>query len=280
MFKAAFVAAALLLASVSAAIVPAPPVCPTNGGRLLLSDANLGNTGQFEPNLFVYNGGGQDLMAGTPQGPWISLQQGLSCYFIPNTTLSCSFNIYSDSGRTSLIGTGQFSSNNFFTVVDSSGTVFFGGDLAVTTNIPVSPHPTGASFVNFRSGTYQLHYEAARMFPTDTSQPALLNTIAYSASDAGVITLWGGNGWNGTAFDASTRTTGLDLRFTFSCPNNPPIIVGCPPCADAGSNFVVPTACIAAEIPVRHHSSTTCVTLSFDASTSVNADNGCNDIPV
>jgi len=278
MFKLALIVVSLFVASSYAALSPSvSPVCPTNAGRLLLSDSNLGVTPGFIYNVFVYTGGGQPLMSGVPLGPYIGLQQGLNCYFIPNSTLSCPINIYSDAAHTNLIGTGQLSSNSLTTTTDSQGNVYIGGSVNVTTNIP-GGSLTDAAHINFVSNSFNLFYEPTRVFPTDLSQPPLLNTIQYSSSDSGMITMWGGNGWNGTDYVSTTRTTGLDLRFSFSCPNIPPIIVTCPPCLDTASNFVIPTACTTDEIPVHHHSDTTCITFTFTQSSDISSGSGCSDI--
>jgi len=277
MLKAAF-ALSFLVAS-SFAAISVPGVCPANGGRLLLTLAGVpSQIGDFLPNVFVYNGNGQPLMSGTPLGPYIKLNEGLDCYFIPNSTLSCGFSLYTDILHTNLIGTGSFFSSSF-SVVTVGGVNYFGGGMIVNTVIPTSPYPdvTDQSHINFRSGTFDLHYPPLRMFPEDTTQAVLSNTIKYDNSTAGTFYLWGGNGWTGGAdFNPATRTTGFDLVAKFFCPSGEPLIPpeNCPPCSTASSNFLFSSACPSAVTPVHHHSSSTCITLTMTQSS---VATGCQD---
>jgi hypothetical protein len=272
---------ALILSFASAAVIPPPAsVCPRNSGRLLLSTAGVTNIGTFIPNVFTYQGGGQPLMAGVPQGPWISIRDGQSSYFIENSTLSAIFDIYSSPSRlpSELIGTGTLSSTNM-AIVKSGSNNFFGGDITVTTNIPSSPFPDASdvSHINFRSRTTTFHYRAQQEMPADGSSPAVANVIRFSSNvqnqESGSMTMWGGNGWNGQTF--ANIDAGFDLSMTFSCPNNPPIIVPCTSCNSASSNFVVPSSCISPARTLRYHSSETCITMSFTQSSDPSSGSGC-----
>lgn len=261
------VCASLLVVSAFAGILPtAPTVCPDNGGVLQLQNGgSASDYPEFIPNVFVYTGGGQ-LMSGVPLGPYIG--NFASCIFVPNSTLSCSFTIYNDSALSLPIGTGTFSGSDF-SVVLSGGVSYFGGDLTVTTNIPTSPfpNPSDATTINFRSGTFSIHYEASRLFPPTTdSRPALLNTIQYTSSTSGFISLWGSNGWDGTAY--TSPTTGLDLRFSFFCPSAVPIPSPECPCTSASDVYSLSGSCASSGSTIRRTSDSTCIGLDFIASTS------------
>jgi hypothetical protein len=275
---------ALVLSLASAAVVPNPPaVCPQNQGHLLLSTAGISPSGGFLPNTFTYQGGGQPIMMGQPEGPWIAIRDGQSSYFIENSTLSAVFDIYSSPSRlpSQLIGTGTLSSTNM-QVVPSSGVNFIGGDITVSTNIPSSPFPDASdvSHINFRSRTTTFHYRAQREHPVDTALPVMANSISWSSrvqnQEAGMMTMWGGNGWNGQSY--ASIDAGFDLQMTFSCPNLPPVVIGCPPCSSPASNFVVPSACIGRTI--RQHSNDNCITMSFVQSSDPTSNSGCGSIPV
>jgi len=260
---------AVLVVSAFGGLQPSNTVCPSNGGRLqLFPAAEPTSYPDFIPNVFVYTGNGQPLMSGVPQGPFIGNFQ--NCYFIPNSTLSCSFTVYNDSAQTRPIGTGSLLGTDF-AIVQNGSTSYFGGDLTVTTSITNSPfpNPSDASTINFLSGTFLIHYTASDMYPpAGSNQAPLVNTIDYLSSDTGYITLWGSNGWTGTEFDPSTRTTGLDLRFQFLCPPVPPITT-CS-CDTVPEVYSVSTACTSRGTILRS-STSTCIELGFTASASTAA---------
>jgi hypothetical protein len=272
MWKAVIFASLLVVSAFGALAPTSSIVCPSNGGQLeLLAAGAPSGYSSFIPNVFVYTGNGQPLMTGTPLGPYIG--NFANCVFVPNSTLSCSFTIYNDSALTLPIGTGSFSGSDFF-VVSTGGVNFFGGDLLVTTDITSSPFPdaSDASTVNFRSGTYTIHYEASQIYPAvGSSQAALLNTIQYTSSTSGFISLWGSNGWNGSSY-SSSRTTGLDLRFSFSCPSVQPIIppAECP-CTSSADVYSLSSGCASAGATILRSSSSTCIGLDFVASSSTSS---------
>jgi len=263
--------AALSVTAVYAAIQPTnPTVCPTNGGRLQIQGAaSPAAFPEFIPNVFTYTGNGQPLFSGVPLGPYLGGWTG--CYFIPNATLSCSFTVYNDSALTLPIGTGTFSSSNM-AIVQSGSTLYYGGDMQVVTTITSPIAGSAANTVNFRSGSFNIHFQAQLQHPDATdARGALANTIQYVTGDSGFITMWGSNGWNGSAYDAATRTTGLDLRLQFFCPNNPPIIVPCESCTDANSLFTISSSCIGSS-PILRRSPSTCIQVAFSSSSSATCD--------
>jgi len=258
--------ASLFACALAALAPPPPPVCPSNGGQLQLVAAPTPNGyEQFIPNVFVYTGNGQ-LMTGSPLGPYIGNFQ--NCFFVPNSTLSCKFTVYNDSALTLAIGTGTLLGTDF-AVNASGGTLFFGGDLTVTTTIPSSPFPSGGpSTVNFRSGTFSIHYEASQLYPAPgSSQAALLNTIQYTAAETGFMSLWGSDGWTGSGY-GSSAATGLDLRFQFFCPPQAIIPPECPTCSTPSSLYTVSSACASAGSTILRNSPSTCIGLDFESSAS------------
>jgi len=259
MAKMLFVVLAVLAASVAGELTP------QGCAQYLLSDSALGSTPGFLPNLLFYNAG--SLMSGSPQGPWFKFQQGLNCYFIPNTTLTCPITLYQDSARTQAIGSGSLSTDATHQLFVQNG--FIGGDIVLSYTInsgAVTTNPSPAT--NYQSQTTVIHFEPHQTYPATGA--AVANLAQYSADrQSGVLTLWGSNGWNGSAF--SGQTTGLDFRATLSCPQTPPII---PPCSPApGSSFTAPYGCVAANQPVRFHSSTTSIGLSFTTGAAAGCSN-------
>jgi hypothetical protein len=219
-------------------------------------------------------------MSGQPQGPWFSVIEGPDSYFIPNSTLAAKLNVYGDSSRTQLIGTGTMASNNMF-VSRQGGVDYFGGDIQVSITIPSSPFPgNDPTRINFRSGSFSIHFRAQREFPQDTNLPSIANVLKYSSmlqnQEAGSMTMWGADGFDGAQFSNAVR--GMDIMFNFQCPNIPPIVIECPDCSNPASNFVVPSACIALNQRVHHHSNDKCITMSWTSSPSTSTGNGCSSL--
>jgi len=251
MFKS--VVLVLALAAAASAYIPPPatPLC----AQYLLSDQNLGATPGFIPNVIFYNA--NSLKSGTPLGPYIGLVPGLNCVFTPNSSLSCGVIIYEDASHTQQIGSGTLSGAG--TLSQSNG--FIGGTLTLAYTITAALTGSYSPPLNFQSQSVTLFFGASQMYPTDLSQAAVANKAIYSAdAQTGVLTLWGSNGWNGSAY--SGQTTGFDFRATLTCA--PQGII--PPCtASAGSSFTAPYGCVAANDVVRFHSSTSSISLAFSA---------------
>jgi hypothetical protein len=257
MMKSMIFVASLMIAVASAAIDVS--VCPDNGGHLQLSDTGLSATPGFTPNLLFYNGGGQDLKSGSPRGPYFSFAD--NCYFVPNSTLNCDLILYRDSAHTQQIGTGNlFSESLALGAAYSSSIYFIGGSARLRTHITdTSSAPTPD--VNFHDLDTTIYFQPQDVHPTGGT--LVVNTVAFSSSESGILSLWGSNGWNGSEYDFETRTTGVDFRGNFFCP--PPPIVPCPPCSNPADNFVVASSGITNGVPLTRSSSDTCITLSFTA---------------
>jgi hypothetical protein len=217
----------------------------------------------------VYNGQGRDLKTGEPHGPWLSYREGAGCFFTPNSTLRCEFDVYADAARSNLIGTGSIFTDEFSTAPSGFPNIaYLGGSLTVNTNIPNSPYDTSdPQYVNFRSITNgRIFYPLARQHPPNTSQPPESNVIHYESDGTALIKLWGSDGWNGSTWDPATRHTALDIFLRVTCPTIPPIEPTCPPCTDNRGNFIASTGTTAAS----YHSPSNCVTLSFGNNASPN----------
>jgi len=255
------VLAVFALLGVAANALLVPPPC----AQYAMSDTSLGATPGFIPNVIFYNG--NSLMSGTPVGPYYGLNEGPNCYFIPNTSLSCGITLYQDAARTQPIGSGTLS--GIGSMFSSNG--FIGGDVQLSYTITpgavtISPSP----FINFQSRTVTLHFKAEQTYPSDHTQAAVANKAIYSSDlQSGALTLWGSNGWNGSAF--VNYDLGFDFRATLNCVTTPPIIVPCSPAA--GSAFSVPYGCAQSSQPIRFHSSSTSIGLSFVAGAAATCSN-------
>jgi hypothetical protein len=249
---------ALMVAVASAAIDVS--VCPDNAGHLQLSDTGLSATPGFTANVLFYNGGGQDLKSGSPRGPYFSFDN--NCYFVPNSTLNCDLVIYRDEAHTQQIGTGNlFSDSLALGAAYSSSIYYIGGSARLRTHITDSSSAPTPS-VNFRDLDTTIYFQPQRVHPA--SGTPLVNTVAFSSSESGTLSLWGSNGWNGSEYDADTRTTGIDFRGNFFCPPVTPPIETCPPCSSASDNFRVASSAITNGESLTRSSSGSCITLAFD----------------
>jgi hypothetical protein len=228
------------------------------------------------------------LMSGQPAGPFFDVNSN-DCYWVPNGAFNCALTLYLDSSRNHIIGSGMLNSTDLATnsTTTTPGFHFVYGSMVLTTSINQSslsaaltatnsnlPSPSD----NFQSLTTTIFFPASLLLPTTgaTTSNAVANGITYVGSTE-YLTLWGSNG--GPNWDASSRTTGLDIRLTLTC--SPPVPSGpvhstgaCPECP--GGSVTVPSACIAAGAPISQTVSGTCIALSFASSTSTSAFNGCS----
>jgi len=236
-----------------------PPVVDNCPAGYDLSGENLGATPGFLPNLLFYNAA--NLMGGNPQGPWFRLNAG--CKWHPaDHSFDCPLNLYQDAARTQLIGSGRLYSDAT-RFIEEKPNGYIGGDLLLSTTInPLAVTTNPSPNDNYVSRNTTIHFEAKQTWPDPaTLLPAQANKAQFSADKkSGVLTLWGSNGWNGEAFTG--QTTGLDFRANFNCPENPPVTE---PCPNDANTFSVAYACVAANQPIRFHSATTAIGLTFNS---------------
>jgi len=263
---------AVLIAVASAALSPTTYTeCPM---YLLHTSGNLASPlPNYVPNVIIYNTGAGNLMTGTPQGPYFSAMEGNNCYWIPNGPLNCGLNLWADAAHTIFLGTGMINSTLLIAndTTTAPGFHYVGGSVRLTTQITnlayISPTPS----TNFHDLNLELFFPAMQLMSAGG------NPFANGVSTVGgveYLTLWGSNGWNGTTWDASSRTTGFDIRVSLECTSgNTGHNVPCPTCP--GGVVVVPSACNANHLPISQSVPGNCMVMTWSSSSSTSSGNGC-----
>jgi len=244
-----------ILATAFGAIISPPAPCPSGQG-FTLSTQNLPSAEDFLLNTLHYNK--NNLMSGTPLGPYFAIDASKPSSFFPNGSLDASLLIYGDLARTQLIGTGTIHSDE----LDVTAAGFAGGYMQLSTRFTTLLFPTGDQNANFRNQDSTVYFQPQNVH-SSPSNPSVSIANRFTSINGGLyLTLWGSSGWNaGTQmYDVATRGTGIDLRFAASCPNNPPpIIEGCP----CDSNVQTQSYAAYARGTTLRFTGTPCVALQF-----------------
>jgi hypothetical protein len=264
-----------LIAVASAAIAPSGTECVryqlTTNTDLQIPSSVPG----YIPNVIIYDANA--LMTGVPEGPYFTVRPS-DCFWVPNGAFNCAIDLYLDSARTTLIGSGTLNSSSLSVqgISTVNGFHLVSGAVQLTTTITSTSFTPPAQSYNFKSLSTSLYFPAQVMLPMTPSAGApFANGVSYVGSSE-YLTLWGSNGWNGTAWDSS-RTTGLDIRASLTC--SPPsgghsTTPPCPTCT-AGA-ITVPSACISSGATISQTVAGNCISLSFATSSSTTAFNGCS----
>jgi len=263
---------ALLVVAQAAIITPQPPAPCT---FFAMSSTGLTSIANWLPNVMFYNA--NDLMSGSPVGPYFSLDAGTDCWLNLNTSnsgLRCNISLYADSARSQRIGSGLLQSTSLQIGAVQNGFQLIGGYVSLSTSITNPPATLPQPSVNFLSrSSVPIYFEYKQVVPGSGNGPAVANGIRYSDSNHGQFTLWGSNGWDAASSSYSgARTTGLDFQASLVCaPFAPPPTTGRPTnpgvcvCEDAAAHFTASTSELAAGGTIRHTAAGTCARLTFSS---------------